>query len=233
MCFCCGPFLPFSILYSSLESLPYIKHRFAVATIQVVPQLVFDADIIETTNSRFFKLSSRQFIPGCPYEGKDLGRLSPRIFKRWNETLPLDGGYFAKSVENSFPDRALRMTFLVKFYQCLLSGQLPLKTPKICLVGPSDSGKSSLACVLFGLTQREHVATISKEKTFGLSMVTDTTQLVFVDEMNSELLPPDQAKIFLQGGMLTVSRKHVNAHIVQNNAGECILSVRSHFVFPL
>ena len=67
-------------------------------------------------------------------------------------------------------------------------------------------------------------------KTFGLSMVTDTTQLVFVDEMNSDLLPPDQAKIFLQGGMVTVSRKHVNAHIVQNNAGECILSVHFHSV---
>ena len=132
----------------------------------------------------------------------------------------VSGGYFADSVVNSFPDRALRMNFLVKFYQCLLAGQLPLKTPKLCLVGPSDSGKSSLASVLFGLTQRDQVATISKEKTFGLSMVNDSTELVFVDEMNEDLLPADLAKIFLQGGLLTVSRKHVNAQIVQNNAGK-------------
>ena len=46
----------------------------------------------------------------------------------------------------------IRMTFLVKFYQCLLSVQLTLKTLKICLVGPSDSGKSSLVCVLFCLS---------------------------------------------------------------------------------
>lgn len=46
----------------------------------------------------------------------------------------------------------------------------------------------------------EHVATISKKKTFGLSMVTDATQL-FVGDTNADLLPPDQAKIFLQGGI--------------------------------
>ena len=84
---------------------------------------------------------------------------------------------------------------------------------------------------MFRLTQREHVATISKEKTFGLIIVTLTTQLLFVDEMNSKLLLSDKVKIFFKvDGMLRVSRKHVNAHIVQNNAGECILSV--HFVSP-
>ena len=132
----------------------------------------------------------------------------------------VSGGYFADSVVNIFPDRALWVNFLVKFYQCLLAGKLPLKTPKLCLVGPSDLGKSSLASVLFGLTQRDQVATISKERAFGLSMVNDSTQLVFVDEMNEDLLPADLAKIFLQGGLLTVSRKHVNAQIVQNNAGK-------------
>ena len=49
------------------------------------------------------------------------------------------------------------------------------------------------------------------------------------------LLLPDQAKIFFQGGMVTLSRKHINAHIVQSNACEWILSVHfnlfQHFVF--
>ena len=77
-----------------------------------------------------------------------------------------------------------------------------------------------MAKVLFGLTHPENIATISKEKTFGLSMINDHTQLVFIDEMNADLLPADLAKIFLQGGMLTVSRKHANAEIVDNTAGK-------------
>ena len=124
--------------------------------------------------------------------------------------------FFSTCARQNFPDPAMRANFLVKFYQCLLSGQLPLKTRKLCLVGPSDSGKSSMAQVLSGL----NLATISKEKTFGLSMINDHTQLVFIDEMNADLLPADVAKIFLQGDMLTVSRKHANAEIIDNSAGK-------------
>ena len=89
-----------------------------------------------------------------------------------------------------------------------------MKTTKPCLCGHFDSGKSSFHKVLFRLTLMEHCATISKEKVFGLSMITSDTLVVFVDEMSKELLPADQAKIFLQGGVLTVARKHADAQIV-------------------
>ena len=182
-------------------------------------QLEFDTDIIEISNGNFFKLSSRQFLNRCPYTEDQLGKISPRIFKPFDRMSKIDGGYFESCVKNSFPELEQRTHFLNKFYQCLLCNQLPIKTRKVCMVGPSDSGKSSLAAVLFGLTHPEKVSAISKEKTFGLSMINEDTQLIFIDELSGETLSADQAKVFLQGGMLTVAKKHANARIVENFAG--------------
>ena len=187
---------------------------------QVIPQLIFEPDIIEVNDDRFFKLSSMCLVSKCPFTSDDLGRVSPRTFQRYNDEAGYHGGCFAACVRHNFPDPPMRANFLIKFYQCLLATQLPIKTPKLCLVGPSDSGKSSMAQVLFGLTHPENLATISKEKTFGLSMLNEHTQLVFIDEMNADLMPADVAKIFLQGDMLTVSRKHANAEMINNSAGE-------------
>ena len=93
-----------------------------------------------------------------------------------------------------------------------------MKVRKLCVVGPSDSGKSTWVSVLLGLTHKEKVATISKEKTFGLSLVNEETQFIFIDEMCTDTLPADQAKIFLQGGMLTVSKKHADPVVIKTNA---------------
>lgn len=195
-----------------------IQH--CISCSQVIPQLIFDPDIIEVNNGRIFKLSSMCLVSKCPFTSDDIGRVSPRTFQRYNDEAGYHGGCFAACVRHNFPDPPIRANFLIKFYQCLLATQPPIKTPKLYLVGPSDFGKSSMAQVLFGLTHPENLATISKEKTFGLSMLNEHTQLVFIDEMNADLMPADVAKIFLQGDMLTMSRKHANAEMIDNCAGE-------------
>lgn len=154
-----------------------------------------------------------------PYKSGDVGKISPRIFKTYEPNSCSDAEYFSTSVRHCFPSLGERTRFLNKFYQCLLCGQLLLKTTKLTVVGPSDSGKSSWACVLMGLTQKEKIATISKEKVFNLSLLDDDTQLLFIDEMNGKTLQSDQAKIVLQGGMLTVPVKHEKAKIINNKAG--------------
>ena len=68
--------------------------------------------------------------------------------------------------------------------------------------------KSSFYEVLFGFTQIEHFATISKVKRLDITMVTSGIIAVFIDEMTKEILPADQDKILIQGGVLTVERKH-------------------------
>ena len=106
--------------------------------VKVMPQLKFDGDIIEVLEGMSFKLSSRQFK--LPYTESQRGLISPRIFHDFKIRSNCDGGYFGSSVLDCFPDVAERTRFLNKFYQCLLAGQLPLKTRKLMVVGPSDSG---------------------------------------------------------------------------------------------
>ena len=193
-----------------------------------MPQLEFDPDIIEIPGGRFFKLSSRRFTDGCPYNPSLLGKVSPRIFKKVNPDVSADGGFFKSAVLNSFPEVATRMSFLMKFYQCLLAGQLPMKTRKLCLRGRYDSGKTSFHRVLFGLTQMEHCATISKEKIFGKAMVTPDTMVVFIDEMTKQTLPPDEAKVFLQGGLTTVTSKGKDGKMIENRAGKILFFSQPH-----
>ena len=53
-----------------------------------------------------------------------------------------------------------------------------------------------------------------------MSMINDQTQFIFIDEISAEILTASQAKILLQGGQVTVSRKNQDPETVDNQAGE-------------
>ena len=166
------------------------------------------------------KLSSRQFVK-CPFNDEDFGKISPRSFQpfRTRDLCNVDGSYFADSVINSFPDIIERVNFLNKFYQCLLCFQLPHKTRKLVVVGDRDSGKTSWANVLFGIIPEAKTAMLSKEKNFGASMISDDTELLYVDEWNSDMMTSDLLKTLLQGGSFPQSIKHATPRIQKMNAG--------------
>ena len=163
-----------------------------------MPQIKFHPDLIEVANDMCFKLSSRQFV-ATPFRPKHHMLHSPRCFQDFKPNGNPDAGFFANSILNSFPDLNVRINFLNKFYQCMLYSQLPIKTRKLVVVGEHDSGKSSWVQVLFGLTPEKRIATISKEKVFGTSMLDDETHLIFIDEWNKDTLSSDQVKILFQG----------------------------------
>ena len=122
-------------------------------------------------------------------------------------------------MENSFPDLCERVNFINKFYQCFLCYQLPHKTRKLVVVGESDSGKSSWANILFGLIPAEKVAVLTKEKVFGSSMISDDTELLFVDEWNTDMMTSDLLKTLLQGGYFPQSVKHSTPKMQTMSAG--------------
>ena len=116
-----------------------------------------------------------------------------------------DGGYFAASVLNSFPDLMERISFLNKFYQCLLCHQLPHKVRKLVVVGPCDSGKSSWANVLMALVPLSKVAILTKEQNFGTSMIEEDTQLLYVDEWCKPMMSQDQVLLTYQNSYIHAS----------------------------
>ena len=135
---------------------------------------------------------SSKCLTKCPYKASDF-RISPRIFKNVPERVDVSGGPFAEAIHNSFPRIEEKMKFIVKFYQCLLAFQLPPKTNKLTLVGHKNSGKTTFVKLIRGLTHPEFIATLSKEKVFGMSMIHDQTQFIFIDEMSPKMLTASQA----------------------------------------
>ena len=184
----------------------------------MIEQIRIDYDLIEVLDGKCLKLSSRQFIK-TPLVDEERGKVTPRFFKPYKVSGREDGGYFASSVLNSFPEVYERVNFLNKFYQCLLYGQLPHKAKKLLVYGDSDSGKSSWARLFFGLISQSNIASITKEKSFGCSMLNEATELIFIDEWNSKTMSADTAKQLIQGGWFIQSVKYQTGKSISNNAG--------------
>ena len=187
--------------------------------IQVFDQLIFAPDLIEINNGKCLKLSSRAFIK-TPLKPDDLGVISPRTYCDYTlSNRSGDGGYFAHSILNSFPDVPIRVDFLNKFYQCLLFGQLEHKTKKLVVCGDNNSGKSSWAKVFFGLLNRSRIVSVTQEKKFGMAMVNENTELIFIDEWSTKTLDISNVKILFQGGWMTRPVKFKDPEQLHNQAG--------------
>ena len=134
------------------------------------------------------KLSSRCIVKTL-LEANDIGKVSPRIYYDFTVKITSrDGGYFSYSILNSSPEVPKRVEFLNKFYQCLLYGQLPHKAMKLVVCGTNNSGKSSWARIFLGIMNRLKIVSVTKEKTFDLSMVDEDTNLIFIDEWSEKTL---------------------------------------------
>ena len=167
----------------------------------------------------FFKFSSRRFVK-CPFTPKEFGAISPRCFKNFDSSIiPPDAEFFSSSILNSFPEIQDRARFLNKLYQCFLCHQLPHKVRKLVVVGAADSGKTSWANIFFGIIPRENIAILTKEQTFGASMIEDDTELLYLDEWSKEMLPDDLLKTVLQGGYFPQAVKHSAPKMQDMNAG--------------
>ena len=134
------------------------------------------------------KLSSRCIVKTL-LEANDIGKVSPRIYYDFTVKITSrDGGYFSYSILNSSPEVPKRAEFLNKFYQCLLYGQLSHKAMKLVVCDTNNSGKSSWARVFLGLMNRLKIVSVTKEKTFDLSMVDEDTKLIFIDKWSEKTL---------------------------------------------
>ena len=154
---------------------------------ELFPQIKINFDLIEVHYLKFFSISQRKFID-CPLKNEDSRKVSPRMYIKYDSSKDPEPGYFKDGVLNSFPDLPERMKFLNKFYQCLMAHRMPHKTRKLVVYGPKDSGKTSWFHVFLGVIPMKFIASITSEKQFAASMITNDSQLVFLDEWSEHTL---------------------------------------------
>ena len=174
---------------------------------QLFPRIKIDYDYIEVANNQFLKLSSRAYVP-CPFSDEEFGFITPRSYHDFDPSrTTIHGGYLASAMEYWFPNMPDLVDLAHRIYQCFLCHQLPDKTRKLTLVGEIDSGKTSLMNFFLGIIPEQKIAVITKESTFGLSMITPDTELLNVDEWTKEMTSADLAKMLFQGGAFPQSVK--------------------------
>lgn len=184
---------------------------------EIIPQITFDFHLIEISGGYCFHIPSRKFIP-CPIPDSKRGLVSPRAFIPYECSTTPDPGFFQDGILNSFPETNVRVNFLNKLYQCLFASQMPQKVRKLVVAGPKDSGKTCWASIFHRIIPPGYIASITNEQQFSAAMITNETQLVFVDEWSESTLQSDLAKTILQGGWMVSAVKHGPAKCIMNNS---------------
>ncbi|XP_066921716.1 uncharacterized protein [Clytia hemisphaerica] len=97
--------------------------------------------------------------------------------------------------------------------------KFPKKEKKLILVGNPDSGKTSWFCPFEGIIPSSFISYIVPDGRFSAADITSNTQVVVMDEWTPESLSCEDAKRILQGGRITVPRKHSSVQSTHYNSG--------------
>ena len=95
---------------------------------------------------------------------------------------------------------------------------MPHKTRELVVYGPKGSSKTSWFHVFLGVIPMKFIASITNEKQFAASVITNDSQLIFLDDWSEHTLQSDMAKTVLQGGFMTKAFKHQTGTCVMNNS---------------
>ena len=135
---------------------------------QIIRKIEFDYNLIEVKpQGCCFNIEMKKFVHN-PLLESSVGKVSPRAYVSYTyeESKKPDPKPFIESVCNSFPDEGERRRFLRKYYQILLHGKFPQKTTKLCVVGPSDSGKRHGFLLFKVFSQCQELLVLQEKNTF-------------------------------------------------------------------
>ena len=138
---------------------------------------------------------------------EDFRKISPRMFVPYDPSTPPEPKYFKEGILNSFPYLNERIQFLNKYYQCLMAHHMPHKIRKLDqrTLGTKGLWEDQLVQCVLGLIPIKSIASINNEKQFSTAMISDETQLVFLDKWSEITLQSDMAKTVLQGDLMVKS----------------------------
>ena len=173
----------------------------------VIRQMDIDHNLIEVLGGQVFNIEEKRFLP---IDTENNEHVSPRAFVQYDprKNRNPQPKLFIEFLNNSFGDKDERQHFLRKYYQCLCHKKFDHKTQKLCIVGDKDSGKTSLLAPLQGIIPISNIATLTREKQFSAQMISQETELVFIDEWSPQTLDAEAAKKLLQGGYFVTAIKH-------------------------
>jgi hypothetical protein len=176
---------------------------------EVIRPLVINYDLIEVNNSTYWSIKHRKFVE-CSIPASKIGQISPRAYCKYDPSKDPDPKYFKEILDNSLSDEEQAM-FCEDFLKLLNYNKKKHKDKVPCLVGDTNSGKSSLFFPILGLIHHGNVATITKQRAFNKSMITKFTEVIFIDEATESMMTNDDWKTLTQGGFAAYDVKYETA----------------------
>ena len=189
---------------------------------EVICSLTVDYDLIEVNDGMCWSIRERKFIE-CPIPESKIGKISPRAFCQYDSTKQPEPKYFQQILENSL-DAQEQANFCEDFLKLLNYNRKQHKDKVPCLVGESNSGKSSLFFPILGIVHHSNIATITKQRAFNKAMITKFTEVIFMDEATESALTIDDWKTLTQGGFAAFDVKYSTARAFINRCPMLITS---------
>lgn len=186
--------------------------------------LVIDYNLIEVNNGACWSLKSRAFVEN-PIEESQIGKVSPRAFCAYDSAKEADPKYFREILENSLSESQVS-AFCEDFLKLLNYKRKQHKDKVPCLVGDSNSGKTSLFFPIQGLVHHGNIATVTKQRAFNKAMITPFTEVIFIDEADEGVLDIADWKILTQGGYTAHDVKYQTARAFLNKCPMLVTAQR-------
>ena len=164
---------------------------------RAISQIDIDRDLVEVNDGWFWSFKRRRFIQHALKESAE--QLSPRAFVQYAHNDENDPKYFKEIMTNSLvqADIAALCDDFLKLFQCQAK-EHKQKVP--CLIGPSNSGKTSLFMATAKIIGVSKVAKVTKQKEFNKAMIDENTELINLDEATVSMMDVHDWKIVTQGG---------------------------------
>ena len=135
-----------------------------------------------------------------------------------------DAKYFRETLQNSLNEAEIG-EFCEDFLRLLNYNQKRHKDQVPCLIGDDNSGKTSLFLPILALVHHSKIATDTKQRAFNKSMITKSTEVIFIDEASTSTMDIDEWKILMQGGYTACDVKYQMARPFINR---CPMLIKTH-----
>lgn len=129
----------------------------------------------------------------------EIGTRSPRAYIAYNhECTNPEPTFFKGIMTNSLSAEQIvcLCNDFLKLYEC---GSREHKQKVPCLIGPSNSGKTTMFMATNKIIDPAKVARVTKQREFNKAMINEDTELINLDEARVELMDVDDWKIITQG----------------------------------